>query len=220
MARTRHTDEDALRVLCEIEVHSAAENDVAKARRDRQALPVLDHAALSQALGLLGAMELAGSLRDLSKAATSGATILVGFKRGSGFKLAAHLTNDRDIDHVEQHGLRGFSSDTLRDRLQEAEAIAKRAGKEARIIRRVFREAWTYSDSAAGFVRALEEKGNVLARGDRGGYVALDLRGEIQAVPKWAGLKTKQVRARLGDPKTLFSFAEAKAALRRPMRPV
>lgn len=55
MARTRHSDEDALRVLCEIEVHSAAENDVAKARRDRQALPVLDHAALSQALGLLGA---------------------------------------------------------------------------------------------------------------------------------------------------------------------
>lgn len=44
-----------------------------KARRDRRALPVRDHAALAQALGLLGAMELASSLRDLSKAAKSGA---------------------------------------------------------------------------------------------------------------------------------------------------
>lgn len=98
-----------------------------------------------------------------------GATILVGFKRGSGFKLAAHLTNDRDNDHVERHGLRGFSSDPLRDALQESEAIAKRAGKKTRVIIRAFREACTYSDSAAGFVRALEEKDYVLARGDRGG---------------------------------------------------
>lgn len=44
-----------------------------KARRDRRALPVRDHAALAQALGLLGAMELASSLRDLSKAAKAGA---------------------------------------------------------------------------------------------------------------------------------------------------
>ncbi|MCR9088664.1 MAG: hypothetical protein NXH97_18185 [Rhodobacteraceae bacterium] len=73
MARTRHSDEDARHLLRQIEVHPATGNDVAKARRDRQALPVLDHAALSQALGLLGAMELAGSLRDLSKAANSGA---------------------------------------------------------------------------------------------------------------------------------------------------
>ncbi|MCR9089480.1 MAG: hypothetical protein NXH97_22405 [Rhodobacteraceae bacterium] len=44
-----------------------------KARRDRRALPVRDHAALAQALGLLGAMELATSLRDLSHAAKAGA---------------------------------------------------------------------------------------------------------------------------------------------------
>ncbi|MCR9089203.1 MAG: hypothetical protein NXH97_20965 [Rhodobacteraceae bacterium] len=44
-----------------------------KARRDRRALPVRDHAALAQALGLLGAMELAGSLRELSHAAKTGA---------------------------------------------------------------------------------------------------------------------------------------------------
>ena len=44
-----------------------------KARRDRRELPVRDHAALAQALGLLGAMDLAGSLRELSHAAKSGA---------------------------------------------------------------------------------------------------------------------------------------------------
>ncbi|MEM1151470.1 MAG: relaxase/mobilization nuclease domain-containing protein [Pseudomonadota bacterium] len=264
--------------------------------------------------------------------------ILVGSQRGSGLKLAAHLTNDRDNDHVELHGLRGFTSETLRGALQEAEAIAKgtqckqpffslsfnppemerasgadfeaaideaearlglkdqpraiifhekngrrhahavwsridvhemkainlpffksrlkdlskdlflehnwrlpdglrdhgnrdprnftlaewqqakRAGKDARAIKRVFQEAWQYSDSAAGFARALEEKGYILARGDRRGFVALDPQGEVYAVPKWAGLKTKQVRARLGDPKTLPSVSEAKAVLGRSMR--
>ncbi|MEM1151469.1 MAG: hypothetical protein AAGI03_13060 [Pseudomonadota bacterium] len=44
-----------------------------KARRDRRALPVRDHAALAQALGLLGAKEVADSLRELSHAAKTGA---------------------------------------------------------------------------------------------------------------------------------------------------
>ncbi|MCR9089204.1 MAG: relaxase/mobilization nuclease domain-containing protein [Rhodobacteraceae bacterium] len=265
--------------------------------------------------------------------------ILVGSQRGSGLKLASHLTNDRDNDHVELYALRGFTSETLRGALQESEAIAKgtqckqpffslslnppeierasiadfeaaideaearlglkdqpraiifhekngrrhahavwsridvremkainlpffksrlkdlskdlflehnwrlpkglrdhgnrdprnftlaewqqakRAGKDARAIKRVFQEAWQYSDSAAGFARALEEKGYILARGDRRGFVALDLQGEVYAVPKWAGLKTRQVRERLGDPKALPSVAEAKAEFGRSMRP-
>ena len=44
-----------------------------KAKRARRSQPVRDHAALAQALGLLGAMEFAGSLRTLAKAAEIGA---------------------------------------------------------------------------------------------------------------------------------------------------
>jgi len=38
--------------------------------------------------------------------------------------------------------------------------------------------------------------------GDRRGFPAVDHRGEVFAVCKWAGIKTKEVRARLTDEKT------------------
>lgn len=51
--------------------------------------------------------------------------ILKGSQRSGGLKLAAHLMNDRDNDHVEIHELRGFTSETLNGAFQEADAIAK-----------------------------------------------------------------------------------------------
>ncbi|MCR9089479.1 MAG: relaxase [Rhodobacteraceae bacterium] len=265
--------------------------------------------------------------------------ILVGSQRGSGLKLAAHLTNDRDNDHVTLHDLRGFSAETLRGALQEAEAIAKgtqckqpffslslnppvteragiadfeasinevearlgltgqpraiifherngrrhahvvwsridiremkainlpffksklkdlskdlflehswrlpdglrdhdnrdprnftlaewqqakRAGKDARAVKRVFQEAWQFSDNAASFAKALEDKGYLLAKGDRRAHVALDVHGEVYAIANWAGLKTKQVRERLGDPKDLPSVDETRARIADSMQP-
>ena len=87
---------------------------------------------------------------------------------------------------------------------------AKRQGKDAREIKRTFQEAWSVSDTKDAFAHALEEKGYVLARGNRRGFVAVDVHGEVYAVPKWTGLKTKQVREKLGDPKVLRSVDEAK----------
>ena len=40
----------------------------------------------------------------------------------------------------------------------------------------------------------------MLARGDRRGFVAVDYRGEVYAVARQAGVKTKEVAARLGAP--------------------
>ncbi|MEO1711685.1 MAG: relaxase, partial [Pseudomonadota bacterium] len=65
---------------------------------------------------------------------------------------------------------------------------ARRQGKDAREIKRTFQEAWSVSDTKEAFAHALEEKGYVLARGDRRGFVAVDVHGEVYAVPKWAGL--------------------------------
>lgn len=265
--------------------------------------------------------------------------ILNGNQRGGGLKLAAHLMNMVENDHVEVHELRGFCSETLRGALQEADAIAKgtqckqylfslslsppetervpiaefesavaeaekklgltnqpraivfhekngrrhahavwsridakemkainlpfyrarltelskdlflqqgwrlpdglrdrenrnptnfdlaewqqakRAGKDARAIKRVFQEAWQISDNAASFAHALEEKGYYLARGDRRGYVAVDVQGEIYAVPKWTGTKTKQVREKLGDAKQYRSVEETNAVIGQRMQP-
>ena len=266
--------------------------------------------------------------------------ILNGSQRGGASKLAAHLLNSRENDHVEVHELRGFTSDTLRDALQEAGGIAKgtkctqflfsvsfnppetervpiaefeaaidrveeqfgldnharaivfhekngrrhahavwsridvremkainlsffktrltriskdlylehgwrlpeglrdrdnrdprnftlaewqqakRQGKDPRDIKRVFQEAWSVSDTRDAFAHALEEKGYVLARGDRRGFVAVDTHGEVYAIPKWTGLKTKQVREKLGDPKELPSIDEAKDHVAAIMQPV
>ncbi|WP_445327186.1 relaxase/mobilization nuclease domain-containing protein [Yoonia sp. GPGPB17] len=95
---------------------------------------------------------------------------------------------------------------------------AKRQGKDAREIKRTFREAWAVSDTKEAFANALEEKGYVLARGDRRGFVAVDVHGEVYAIPKWIGLKTKQVKEKLGDPKVLRSVEEAKDHISQKMQ--
>src|SRR5690606_13854007 len=43
----------------------------------------------------------------------------------------------------------------------------------------------------------------------RRGHVAVDYRGEVYAIAKYAGIPTKQVRDRLGDPARLPSVEEA-----------
>ncbi|WP_424988229.1 relaxase/mobilization nuclease domain-containing protein [Microbulbifer sp. S227A] len=264
--------------------------------------------------------------------------ILKGSQRSCGLKLAAHLMNTHDNDHVEVHELRGFTADDLHGAFQEADAIAKgtkcqqylfslslsppetervsvadfekaiaqaedrlgltgqsraivfhekegrrhahvvwsrididqmkainlpfyktrlnevskdlflehgwrlpdgyrdrkqrdprnftlaewqqakRQGKDARDIKRTFQEAWSVSDTKDAFAHALEEKGYVLARGDRRGFVAVDVHGEVYAIPKWTGLKTKQVKEKLGDPKVLRSVEEAKAHIAQNMQ--
>ncbi len=88
---------------------------------------------------------------------------------------------------------------------------AKRAGQDAKALKGMFQECWAASDSAKAFGQALQARGFTLARGDRRGHVAVDYRGEVYAVAKWAGLKAKDVRARLGDGKELPSVEQAKA---------
>ncbi len=264
--------------------------------------------------------------------------ILKGSQRSGGLKLAAHLMNTCDNDHVEVHELRGFTADDLHGAFQEADAIAKgtkcqqylfslslsppetervsvadfekaiaqaedrlglsgqsraivfhekegrrhahvvwsrididqmkainlpfyktrlsevskdlflehgwrlpdgyrdrkqrdprnftlaewqqakRQGKDAREIKRTFQETWSISDTKDAFANALEEKGYVLARGDRRGFVAVDVHGEVYGIPKWTGLKTKQVKEKLGDPKVLRSVEEARGHIARNMQ--
>lgn len=48
--------------------------------------------------------------------------IIIASQRGGAAKLAAHLMNDRDNDHVELHEVSGFMTDTLPEALQEVRA--------------------------------------------------------------------------------------------------
>ena len=96
---------------------------------------------------------------------------------------------------------------------------AKRVGKNARVIKETFQNAWSISDSKAAFVSALEERGYKVARGDRRGFVAVDVHGEVYSIARMANVKTKQVRERLGDEETLRSVDETKDLIAKAVLP-
>ena len=94
---------------------------------------------------------------------------------------------------------------------------AKRVGKDTRATKKIFQDCWAVSDNQAAFASALKEYGYTLSRGDRRGFVALDHRCEVFAVPKWVGIRTKEARAKLTDQASLPSVDEAREEIARTM---
>jgi hypothetical protein len=86
----------------------------------------------------------------------------------------------------------------------------KRIGLDPREVRQAFQDAWKHSDGAKSFRPALEDRGYYLAAGDRRGFVAVDLNGEVFAVSRMCGVKAKDLAARLGSPGDLPSVEEVK----------
>lgn len=87
----------------------------------------------------------------------------------------------------------------------------KRAEKDARDIKAALQDCWAVSDSRDAFARALESRGYKLARGDRRAFVAVDMHGEVYSIPRWTGLKTRDVRARLGEVDDTLPSVEARS---------
>jgi hypothetical protein len=111
---------------------------------------------------------------------------------------------------------RGLQDRSLRDPLnftREEWQQAKRAGLDPREIKAVFQQCWETSDNKASFERALKERGFWLAKGDKRGFVAIDYRGEVYSLSRYAGVKTKDIEARLGDRERLRSVDEIKAEI-------
>ena len=96
---------------------------------------------------------------------------------------------------------------------------AKRVGKDAPGIKMAFADAWAISDSKAAFIHAMRERGYVVARGDKAPFVGVDFHGEIYSIPRYANVKTKAVRQRLGDENGLPSVDQAKAQIANNMLP-
>ena len=95
-----------------------------------------------------------------------------------------------------------------------------RAGKEAKALKAMFQECWAASPDREAFREMLEERGYWLAQGDRRGVVALDVKGEVYALARWTGFKTKEVRDKLGDGKDLPGVDETRAMIAAKMTPV
>lgn len=95
---------------------------------------------------------------------------------------------------------------------------AKQAGQDPRAIKAGFQQCRAASDSGRSLQAALAQRGYHLARGDRRAVVALDITGEVYALARWAGVKTKDVNARMGDPGALPSIPEVRQRLATQVR--
>lgn len=80
---------------------------------------------------------------------------------------------------------------------------AKRLNEDPKQIKLTLKECWSVSDSRKAFENALDQHGFAVAKGDRRGFVAIDWRGEVFSLSKWSGVKTKELKNKLGDPKDL-----------------
>ena len=87
---------------------------------------------------------------------------------------------------------------------------AKRAGHDPKLLKMMFKECWTISDSRQAFSHALEEQGFFLAQGDRRGYVAMDYHGEVYSIAKFIGIRASEVKRKLGNAKELPTLEETK----------
>lgn len=88
---------------------------------------------------------------------------------------------------------------------------AKRARQDPERLKAMFQDCWATTDSQAALTHALEERGFVLARGDRRGVVVVDHEGEVYALARWVGVKTKKIRDRVSDSENLPDVRTAHA---------
>ena len=122
-----------------------------------------------------------------------------------------------------EHGWRipeGFADRSKRDPRNYSLAEwqqAKRQEKHPDEVREAISDSWAISDSVQTFSHALEERGFYLAQGDRRGFVAVDTDGEVHSIARRAGIKTKQVNERLGDPSDLPNVEAARDAMAQDM---
>ena len=96
---------------------------------------------------------------------------------------------------------------------------AKRQGHDPRWLKSSVQECWKASDNAKAFGQALQDRGFFLAKGDSRGFVVLDHTGEVHSLPRMLALKTKEVRARLGNGETLASVAATQKTIGERMTP-
>jgi hypothetical protein len=114
-------------------------------------------------------------------------------------------------EFARDHGLRlprAMEKDNGRDRFkerQERENLAEQQQEERSGISKQERldaitAAWQESKTAKELVLALEQRGYLLARGDKRAYVVVDRAGEIHSLARQIrGAKAKDVKARLAD---------------------
>jgi hypothetical protein len=87
---------------------------------------------------------------------------------------------------------------------------AARTGQSPKAIKATLQECWVVSDERKEFEQALQECGYYLAKGDRRGYVAVDIHGEVYSLTRQLRVKKKDLQERLGNSETLPPVSKVK----------
>lgn len=97
---------------------------------------------------------------------------------------------------------------------------AKRTQDDPRMLKQLFRQVWEQSDNQQSFQAALKDRGFWLARGDRRGFVAMDYKGEVYSLSRWAGVKPKELKQRLSHPDQLPDVRQVNIEISQSMNDV
>jgi hypothetical protein len=123
------------------------------------------------------------------------------YARDHNITLPPGMQNDRGKDRYADRD----KQEDLGDKQRE-----ERTGVSKPQRRREIAEAWHGSDSGQAFIRALEERGYYVARGDDCAYAVVDLYGEVSNLARQVdGVKTKELKVRFGDRDRLVDVATA-----------
>lgn len=90
---------------------------------------------------------------------------------------------------------------------------AKRIGRDPKSIRALFQQCLATSDGLKAFQSAMADNGFYLAKGDRRGFVALDINGEVFSVSRWSGTRARTLTERLGEAEHLPTVDEVATSL-------
>lgn len=114
------------------------------------------------------------------------------------------LTPNRDFERPDRRPKKNETFRTLE------------TGIDPETVKRELRSLWERADSGQSFKAALENEGNVLARGDRRDFVVIDRAGDDHSLARRLGVKAAALRERMADVDraALPSVAEAKTLQR------
>ena len=119
-------------------------------------------------------------------------TVAKEFARDYGLVLPDGMKKDGKRDRFNDRA----KQENLGEKQQQERTGITKAARMAEIA-----ACWTTSKTGPEFVRAMEDKGYYLARGDQRAYVVIDLYGEIHSLSRQLGgvAKKKELMDRLAD---------------------
>lgn len=127
---------------------------------------------------------------------------------------------DIAISLYKEHGWKmpeGFRDKSRKNPLNYTRAEwqqALRIGRKPDDIKRELQECWAVSDNKESFQSALQEIGYSLAKGDRRGFVAVDVHGEVYSLTRQLGQKKKELADRLGKPDDLPTVSDVQTTMK------